>query len=118
MFVRRIAFLFIIVLLFFTVSIAVAQDSGEFDWSNLGVDVGIIAGIVAAVQLLKKFIPEKLVVFAPMVLAIIVFFVMRGEQPMGNVVYWAAAAGYFWKIANKLTPDNVMKTKAQITNGT
>lgn len=109
--------LFTALILLFMVSVALAQESGEFDWGSLGVDVGIIVAIVAIVQLGKKFIPEKLVVFAPMVLAIAAFFAIGGDQPTGNVVYWAAAAGYFWKIANKLTPDSILKSKAQIDEG-
>lgn len=95
---------------------ALAQDSGPFDWTELGVNVGVIGSIIAVVQLLKRFIPDKFVVFAPMVLSAAAFFIMGGDQPTENVLYWAAAAGYLWKIANKLTPDNVLKSKA-VLNG-
>lgn len=106
--------LFAIGFLFLFTSIVFAQESGEFDWGSLGVDTGIVVGIIAVVQLLKKYIPEKLVVFAPIILAVIAFFAVRQDQPIVHVVYWAAAAGYFWKIANQLTPSNLLKSKTQI----
>jgi len=52
-----------------------------------------------------------LVVFVPIVLSTAAFFLMGGDQPTENVLYWAAAAGYLWKIANTITPENVLKSK-------
>ncbi len=108
-------------LLFMFVGVAVAQESGALpdgiDWASLGVNVGVIGSIIAVVQFTKQWIPASLVIFAPILLSVIAFFVVRGEQPIVNVFYWAAAAGYLWKIANKLTPDSVFKTKSQISNG-
>ncbi len=117
MFRRTFLMFFMVLVLFFMVSVALAQDSGEFNWTNLGVNVGIIGAIIAIVQIFKKYIPVNFVVFAPVVLSIAAFFVMGGDQPTENVLYWAAAAGYLWKIANKLTPDNILKSKALISKG-
>jgi len=88
-----------------------AQESGGFDWGNIGVNLGIVGAIIAIVQMFKSFIPEKLVVFVPIVLSAAAFFLMGGDQPTENVFYWAAAAGYLWKIANTITPENVLKSK-------
>lgn len=100
------------------ISITFAQESGVvpdvIDWGSLGVNVGVVGAIIAGVQFTKKWIPANLVVFAPILLSVIAFFIVRGEQPYVNVFYWAAAAGYLWKIANKLTPDSVLKAKAQL----
>ena len=84
------------------------------DWINLGVNVGIIGSIIAIVQLFKQYIPEKLVVFAPILLSVVAFFVVGGDQPKENVLYWAAAAGYLWKLANVVTPKNVLKSKTDL----
>jgi len=103
--------LLIIALLFLMVTAVFAQDSGTFDWGNLGVNLGIIGAIIAIVQMFKQYIPDKLVVFVPIVLSTAAFFLMGGDQPTENVLYWAAAAGYLWKIANTITPENVLKSK-------
>ncbi len=117
MFRRTFLIFFAVLLLFFMVSAVFAQDSEPFDWANLGVNIGIIGAIIAIVQIFKKYIPVNFVVFAPVVLSIAAFFVMGGDQPTENVLYWAAAAGYLWKVANKLTPDNMLKSKALISKG-
>ena len=115
MFRRTFLIFFAALLLVFMVTVALAQESGDFDWGSLGVNVGIIGAIIVLVQIFKKYIPEKFVVFAPIVLSVAAFFVVGGgEQPSENVLYWAAAAGYLWKIANKITPDNILKSKAKI----
>ncbi len=104
------------------IGIVIAQESGVvpdvIDWASYGVNIGVVGAIIAIVQFGKKWIPEQFVVFAPIALSVIAFFIVRGEQPYVNVFYWAAASGYLWKIANRLTPDSIFKTKAQITNGT
>ena len=104
--------LFITALFFLMVTALFAQDSGSFDWGNLGVNLGIIGAIIAIVQMFKQYIPDKLVVFVPIVLSTAAFFLMGGDQPTENVLYWAAAAGYLWKIANTITPENVLKSKS------
>lgn len=102
----------LIIALFFLMATALfAQDSGGFDWGNLGVNLGIIGAIIAIVQMFKQYIPDKLVVFVPIVLSSVAFFLVGGDQPAENVIYWAAASGYLWKIANTITPENVLKSK-------
>jgi len=116
MFARRIFITILAILFIFAVGILFAQEFPEegFNWASLGVNVGIIGAIIAIVQIFKKYIPVKFVVFAPIVLSVAAFFVMGGDQPTENVLYWAAAAGYLWKIANKITPDGILKTKAEL----
>jgi len=116
MFNRRIFVIILAILFIFTVGILFAQEfpAEDFDWESLGVNIGIIGAIIALVQIFKKWIPAGFVIFAPIVLSIAAFFVVGGEQPTENVLYWAAAAGYLWKIANKVLPENVMKSKAVV----
>ena len=111
MYRRNVLFAFALFFIFAFASILFAQDSGSFDWGNLGVNLGIIGAIIAIVQMFKQYIPDKLVVFVPIVLSTAAFFLMGGDQPTENVLYWAAAAGYLWKIANTITPENVLKSK-------
>jgi len=107
-------FIAVFTLLFF-VSVAMAQESGgPIDWEDLGVNVAIIVPIIAVVQMVKKYIPEKLVVFAPIILSVGAFFVVPGERPVYEIFYWAAAAGYLWKMANTITPESVLKSKTTI----
>ena len=117
MFRRTFLIAFAALLLLFMVSVALAQDSGEFDWSEVGVNVGVIGAIIALVQIFKKYIPGKFIVFVPVVLSVAAFFVVGGEQPIINVLYWAAAAGYLWKIANGITPESWFKSKADLDAG-
>ena len=91
---------------------AFAQESGGFDWGGLGVNLGIVGAIIAIVQMFKQYIPDKFVVFAPILLSVAAFFLVGGNQPAENVIYWAAAAGYLWKIANTITPEKVLKSKS------
>jgi len=101
-------------ILFAFTAVLLAQDTTPFDWTSLGVNVGIIAAIIAIVQMVKQYLPEKVVVFVPIVLSAIAFFLIgQGDQPAENVLYWAAAAGYLWKIANQLTPVGVLKSKTE-----
>ena len=116
MFSSKFLFIVIAFIMVMFVGVAMAQDSGPFDWAGLGVNLGVIGSIIAIVQLFKKYIPEKFVVFAPIALSIIAFFVVGGDQPNENVLYWAAASGYLWKIANKITPDGILSTKEELTN--
>jgi len=111
MYRRNVLFVFLLFFIFVCGSLLFAQDSGGFDWGNLGVNLGIIGAIIAIVQMFKQYIPDKLVVFVPIVLSAAAFFLMGGDQPAENVLYWAAAAGYLWKIANTITPENVLKSK-------
>jgi hypothetical protein len=115
MFNKLILFSFVFILIAF-VGLAIAQETGtlppDFDWSQFGVSTGVIVAIITVVQFIKQWLPEKLVVFAPIILASIAFFVVGGgDQPIEHVFYWAAAAAYLWKMANVVTPENVLKSK-------
>ena len=107
--------LFITALFFLMATALFAQDSGSFDWGSLGVNLGIVGAIIAIVQMFKTYIPDKLVVFVPIVLSSVAFFLVGGDQPAENVIYWAAASGYLWKIANTITPENVLKSKSVLS---
>jgi hypothetical protein len=87
----------------------------EFNWAELGVNVGVIGAIIAIVQMIKQWIPEKLVVWVPIVLSAAAKFIVAPEQPVEFVFYWAAASAYLWKIANTLTPPNILKSKDELS---
>jgi len=101
-FIFFIAFLFIPILLF-------AQDQG-FPWESLGVSTGVIVAIITVVQLVKQYIPAKLVVFIPILLAAGAKFIVAPAQPLHYIFYWAAAAAYLWSMGNEV---NLFKTRAE-----
>ncbi len=115
MYFNKILLLVLVLMTFLSFGMAVAQESGELppeiDWASFGVQTGVIAGIITVVQFAKQWIPKNLVVFAPILLAVIAFFVIGGDQPKENVFYWAASAGYMWKMLNVVTPDKILKSK-------
>ena len=110
---RRLFLLTFLFLLAF-VSLLFAQESGPFNWGTLGVDMVVIGSIITIVQFFKKYIPVKLVVFAPVLLSVIAFFVVPGDRPIPEVFAWAAAAAYTWKMLNAVTPEKVLKSKSLI----
>jgi len=90
-------------------------QTGEptFDWGALGVNVGIIGAIIALTQIVKGFIPVKFVVWVPIVLAVAAYFATGAvEGHPEYALYWAACAGYMWKLANVVTGNpTVLKSK-------
>jgi hypothetical protein len=73
----------------------------------------VIAAIIAIVQMIKQWIPEKLVVWVPIVLSAAAKFIVAPEQPVEFVFYWAAASAYLWKIANQITPASILRSKSE-----
>lgn len=86
------------------VASAFAQEGIPPDWESLGVNTGIIAGIITITQIVKQFFPDNLkkyIVIVPIVLSAGVFFVAGGNQPAENVLFWAAAAAYLFKVGQQ-----------------
>ncbi len=113
---KKVILLLVGLMTIFFAGVLIAQETGGelpigIDWTKFGVSTGVIAVIITIVQFTKQWIPAKVVVFVPMVLAAIAFFIVGGDQPKENVFYWAAAAGYLWKMANVITPANILKSK-------
>lgn len=99
-------FAFVAVIFVFT-AILFAQEGvpEDFDWTAFGVNTGVIAGIITITQILKSYIPDsikKFTILFPIVLSVGAFFIVGGSQPAENVLYWAGAAAYLFKIANKM----------------
>jgi len=101
-----------ILLIFVLAPLLLAQTQGEtISWSDLGVDVGIIGVIVALTQFVKQYIPKQFRVWLPIVLSVAAFFI-SGSAAGGhyeNVFYWAAAAVYFYKLADTVSGGKLKK---------
>lgn len=98
-------FLLPILMILVTATFVFAQGVDPVDWGSLGVNVGVIGAIIMITQIIKPLFGEtlkKFLVLVPIVFAVGASFILGGaeafEDKIVNAFYWAAAAGYLFKI--------------------
>ena len=82
------------------------------DLMSFGADVGVVAGIIALSQIIKKLIPEKYkkyLVIVPLILYILISFVIT--QPLEiqtyfkNVIIYTGAASWIYNGRKIIRPN-------------